>query len=410
MALSTLINGTMGFLKKYPDLVRSANAQSMTQYTKSTRSEPITMIDSKLANLDELPDLMMTLTSIFAAMYAQAFSIAINHTVGDIQVMSTLDKINPNRSKMEGMLALGSILSVEQLSLPDYSKGVVSQESIIDFKKIKISGDNNGAYGFAANGSNPHVTPRLDKDGNPMIDPVTKKPIYEKATSTGQSARADVEAIANFMSNMSTGLLFDVTVEADHRKVSIPISVRLLANRMPSSMIVSIFDAAVRNQTAKERYREWRSGGISFWNDVILCKDILRANRANLIKDNSGVFSEVLRRKSSNQITGAMSGNPSISQISNIIIVSDDTVEEFERLSNKKLKNSQVRNLIFNNTQTLILAVVNRTRETVTLHYHDISVPTVVTFKELKSKGGKGGAPDVMEILKAFQMGNGINL
>ena len=230
------------------------------------------------------------------------------------------------------------------------------------------------------------------------------------ARSNNVGSSTDVEAIANFMSNMSTGLLFDVKVEADNRKISIPISVRLLANKMSSSMITSILTAAVKNQTAKERYREWRSGGISFWNDVILCKDILKANRDNLIKDSSGMFSEVLRRKSSNQISGAASMNPSISQISNIIIVSDDTINEFERESNKKLKQPKTRDLIFNNTQTLILAVVNRTRETVTLHYHDINVPTVVTFKELKGKGGKGGAPDVMEILKAFQMGNGINL
>lgn len=414
MALKEIIGVVTGLLNKYPDLVRSAGANSMTQYTKSTRSEPITMIDSKLANLDELPDLMMTLTSIYAAMYAQSFSIAINHTIGDIKVLNTLDKINPNRSKMEGMLQLGSILSVEQLALPDYNKDVVSQEAVFDFKKhinvnkVNINGNDNGVYGALANGTGARTVPRLDKDGNQVV--INGEAQFDVAPPLGQGAKADVEAIANFMSNMSTGLLFDVTVEADHRKVSIPISVRLLANKMASDMIISIFDAAVRNQTAKERYREWRAGGITFWNDVILCKDILRANRDNLIKDSSGMFSEVLRRKSSNQITGAMSGNPSISQISNIIIVSDDTVTEFERVSNKKIKHPKVRDLIFNNTQTLILAVVNRTRETVTFHYHDINVPTVVTFKELKSKGGKSGAPDVMEILKAFQMGNGINL
>ena len=90
--------------------------------------------------------------------------------------------------------------------------------------------------------------------------------------------------------------------------------------------------------------------------------------------------------------------------------MSDETVASFERESGKKLKSPGVRDLIFNNTQTLVLAVVNRNRETVTLYYHDISVPTTVTFRDLKGTGGKGGAPDVMEIIKAFQMGNGINL
>lgn len=408
MSITAIISGIGGLLKKYPDTARSASASSMTQYTKSTRTEPLTMIDSRLSNLEELPDLMMTLTSIYAAMYAQSFSIAINHTVGDIQVAKTLDKINPNRSKMEGVLALASTLSVEQFKLPDYSSDTVSQEAGFDFKRIKVIDPNSPLTEFADNQGKGYV-PRRGKDGKHLKDKDSDEYLFD-ARSNNVGSSTDVEAIANFMSNMSTGLLFDVKVEADNRKISIPISVRLLANKMSSSMITSILTAAVKNQTAKERYREWRSGGISFWNDVILCKDILKANRDNLIKDSSGMFSEVLRRKSSNQISGAASMNPSISQISNIIIVSDDTINEFERESNKKLKQPKTRDLIFNNTQTLILAVVNRTRETVTLHYHDINVPTVVTFKELKGKGGKGGAPDVMEILKAFQMGNGINL
>lgn len=414
--LSILINSTLGFLKKHPDVVRSMNTSSMTQYTKSTRSEPITMIDQNIANLEEMPDLMATLTSIYAAMYAQSFSIAINHEIGDVKVLQTLDKINPNRSKMEGVLALAGGLSLEQLSLPDYTKDIVSNESVISFEAVKVKNDKTSWHSAAANVYDDVQQRRADKkngvkpkQGNGKAtaeDDDTEKPNKDRTESS-----TDIQAISQFMSNLSTGILFEVTVEADHRKVSIPISVRLLANRMPSQMLINLFTAAVRNQTAKERFREWRSGGINLWSDVILCRDILKTYRTNLIKDSSGMFNEVLRRKASNQVAGAISGNPSISQISNIVIVSTETMETFERESSKKLNQGNTRDLIFNNTQTLILAVVNRTRETVTLHYHDISVPTTVTFKELKSSGGKsGGGPDVMEILKAYQMGNGINL
>ena len=410
--LNTLIAGTIELLQKYPKLARSAASNSMTQYTKSTRSEPITMIDTTLSSMEELPDLMMTLTSIYAAMYAQSFSIAINQEIGDIKVLQTLDQINPNRSKMEGVLALASGFSVGaesmQLKLPDYRNPTVSTESVISFEangpKVSTTEKNRGVHGALTYGVNigKWVTTKNedDEEVNTLVEPE-----FDKVSHS-----ADIDAVSKFMSNMSTGILFEVSVDANGRSVKIPISVRLLANKMASDIMVSLFTAAVKNRTAKERYREWRAGGLSFWNDVILCKDILRENRKNLIKDSTGMFSEVLRRKSSNQIVGALSGNPSISQISNILIVSDDTVNQFERESGKKIKNSGTRDLIFNNTQTLILAVVNRTRETVTLYYHDISVPTTVTYRDLKSSGGKGGTPDVMEIIKAFQMGNGINL
>lgn len=379
---SETIGAVIGLLKKHPEVVRDMATSSMTQYTKSTRSEPIAMIDQNLINMTELPELMATLTSIYSAMYAQAFSIAINHEIGSVKVLRTLDKINPNRSKMEGVLALAAGLESNQLTLPDYvghQKDIVSQESVISFEKSAKA--------------------ELD-------DKETRR-----LAGLQRGSSVDTQAISQFMSNLSTGILFEVTVEAEGRKVAIPISVRILANKMPSQMLVSLFTASVKNQTAKERFREWRSGGISFWSDVILCRDILKDYRTNLMKDSSGMFNEVLRRKSSNQMAGAMSLNPSISQISNIVVVSSETIEVFERDSGKKLVQQATRNLIFNNTQTLVLAVVNRNRETVTLHYHDINVPTTVTFKELKNSGGKGGSgPDVMEILKAYQMGNGINL
>lgn len=412
--LDTLITGTLALLKKYPKAIRAASSNSMTQYTKSTRSEPITMIDTTLSSMEQLPDLMMTLTSIYAAMYAQSFSIAINQEIGDVKVLQTLDQINPNRSKMEGVLALASGLSYSpessSLLLPDYKNIGSTSTSSITFEAIEVPPSNRNIHGLLANKHDTYEY-ELDKNGERVLDDEGNyKKTTNEANPTTPSSKADVEAITKFMSNLSTGILFEVTVEADHRKVSIPISVRLLANKMSADIMISLFTAAVKNRTAKERYREWRAGGLSLWNDVILCKDILRENRKNLIKDSSGMFSEVLRRKSTNQIVGALSGNPSISQISNILIVSTETMDMFERETSKKIKNPATRDLIFNNTQTLILAVVNRNRETVTLYYHDISVPTTVTFRDLKGSGGKGGAPDVMEIIKAFQMGNGINL
>lgn len=397
--LSELIHSTLGFLKKYPELVRSMNAKSMTQYTKSTRSEPITMIDSSVASMTEMSDLMATLTSIYAAMYAQSFSIAINHEIGDIKVLQTLDKINPNRSKMEGVLSLAAGLESNTISLPDYVNQIKTPDAVISFEKDTRYdvGDANDSWQSAAKN-----TLKTVADGERRYGP--------NAAAT-KSGGAKTESITKFMANLTTGIMFEVTVNAENgRKVDIPITVRLLANKMPSNTLISLFSAAVRNQTAKERYREWRAGGLSFWNDVVLCKDILRENRTNLIKDSSGMFSEVLRRKSSNQIAGALSGNPSISQISNIVIVSSETIDLFEREANKKISQDRTRDLIFNNTQTLILAVVNRTRETVTLYYHDITVPTTVTFRELKKSGGDGRGPDIMEILKAYQMGNGVNL
>lgn len=253
----------------------------------------------------------------------------------------------------------------------------------------------NGGIGFGA---------KVEYDSGPNVINVNKnKGKDEFGVKT--------EAITKFNQNLTTGILFDVSVSANGTTLNVPLSVRLLANEMRQDNVLSILKAAVVNKTAKERYREWRAGGLSFWSDIVLCRDILKEQRKNLIKDQTGIYNEVIKRRNNNKLAGIFSGDPSISNISNILVVSTETIARFETETFKKLKDAKVRDTIFNNTNVMVLAVVDAYKEVVTLYYHSISVPTIVTFRDLKSYTKKQGL-DPMEVLRSFQMGgmNGIRL
>lgn len=398
--LSDIINTAVKMLKDRVSGIdkHALTSDSLIEYTRSTRTEPITMIDHTIINQPELSDLMATLTTIYAAMYSQAFSIAINHEIGSIKALKALDKINPNRGVVKPLLGLES----HSLLLPDYrniennykATNKISMEGNFSFNG-GVAVSPNGGIGFGA---------KAEYDSGPNVINVNKnKGKDEFGVKT--------EAITKFNQNLTTGILFDVSVSANGTTLNVPLSVRLLANEMRQDNVLSILKAAVVNKTAKERYREWRAGGLSFWSDIVLCRDILKEQRKNLIKDQTGIYNEVIKRRNNNKLAGIFSGDPSISNISNILVVSTETIARFETETFKKLKDAKVRDTIFNNTNVMVLAVVDAYKEVVTLYYHSISVPTIVTFRDLKSYTKKQGL-DPMEVLRSFQMGgmNGIRL
>lgn len=374
-------------IKKFIPVPSKVFNKSISQYGRSLRSEPIAMIDQDLRMLPELEDIMKTATSVYAAMYSQAFSIGINETIGDIKVLKHLDALNPDRRVIDSVatsaMAFAGIES-HQLKLPDYSNKASFN------KKPTIS---------------------LEAPDPEVVKPVNTKVVHYEPVNRPKPSRAsnhgDTDVIASFSSNLSTGLLFNVTVATDKRKVDFPIQVRLMANLIPSANIISLLSAASRNMTAKERWREWRAGGIEFWNDVVLCKDLLKEKRNNILKDKTGLFKEVASRATRNNSSGWLSLNPSISQISNIVVVSKRSIEEFETSTGKKLKDVRTRDVIFNNSQILMMIVVDDEYETATFYYHDVTVPTTATLRSLKSVNKKGGV-DMMEIMRTMQMGNGI--
>lgn len=397
--LSDIIDSAVKMIKDRVSNIdkHALTSDSLIEYTRSTRTEPITMIDHTIIKQPELSDLMATLTTIYAAMYSQAFSIAINHEIGSIRALKALDKINPNRSTSKAFPGLES----HSLTLPNYrniEKNYKTTNKITMESNLSVKG---GA----------RISHTGDIDIAAKLNYNDDADVANAKENDKHGAKVSTDAITKFNQNLSTGILFDVSVTANGASLSVPLSVRLLANEMEQANVMSILKAAVVNKTAKERYREWRAGGLSFWSDIVLCRDILKEQRKNLIKDQTGIYNEVIKRRSNNKLAGFFSGNPSISNISNILVVKAETITQFETETFKKLKDPKVRDTIFNNTNVMILAVVDADREIVTLYYHSITVPTIVTFRDLKSYNKKQGL-DPMEVLRSFQMGgmNGIRL
>ena len=110
------------------------NADSIVEYTRITRCEPIGMIDHTITLNPVIPDLMSTLTHVYAVMYSQAFSLSINARINGIDVIKTLSKINPNRNLKSSTFGLES----HSLRLPTYNRNISTESYLPEKNKTGI--------------------------------------------------------------------------------------------------------------------------------------------------------------------------------------------------------------------------------------------------------------------------------
>jgi hypothetical protein len=216
----------------------------------------------------------------------------------------------------------------------------------------------------------------------------------------------DLNKFVNEAVNLSTGKLIEVTLEDGNKKATFPIMVRVISTIVASGTLVHILaDGSRWFATAKERYHAWRAGQLEFIRDLILCQDLIDEHRKALLQDKTGVYREILDRRSSNAAASFLSGNPSIATASNILILSAQTAKQVESEIGGRFNDKRVRDRMFDKTYVMLMVVVDVEWEQVTIYHRGIATPTELSLRELKV-ASKDTGPRIDEILKAYQLGN----
>lgn len=349
------------------DLLRSARSSSLVDYTKATRSEPITIVDEGLIVLDQMSDVMQSITSIYAGYYLQAIAISVN--VGKIDVVRLLEKVNPARDPLEAggwLLEMG--VSSESYK---YTMRLPGKDARLGRTSLEALSDN------------------YDLDEN-MPDNIgmSDKGIDLLATS----------------SNLSTGKMFNVEINSEGNTASIPVSVRLIVRPIDSGTISNILSHAQKDNSIKERFYGIKSGRLHFVKDGMFCRDLIREHRKTLVNDRSGVYADIVSRANKNRLSGFLALNPSVATCSNIAVISSATAKNLESIIGGKLKNPALRARMFDNTYLMILVVVDPDYGMVRFYYDGISTYTELSFKDVKNIS-KNGSMDVSEVLRTLQLG-----
>ncbi len=358
-AIQTSAASTLGLVN---DVVKT---DSLVSFTQGGRVEPIVVVDEACLAIEITTDVIQALQAIFTGYYLQAISYTAE--IDGVSVLGMLDQFNPNRDPVGHVLNKAAMESFQH-RLPDYSDTATRWGAAMESRDDGQSSD-----GLS-------VTNKND------IDKLTKE-----------------------AANLSVGRLVNVTIKKNDKTITVPVSIRLMANLTDSESMTHILSIGSVDNSVKERFHGYMSGRLDFWNDIIMANDIIETHRKNLMKDKSGIYAEIMDRRAKNAASAALTRKMSVATASNMVVVTKSTLEATEAKLGGEFKNYKFRERIFNETYMMIMAVIDQQWQTVTFYTRGISLPTTLSFREVK-QSNKGSGPDIFSIFKALEQGAAVRL
>lgn len=342
---------------------------SLVRLTKVLRVEPFCIVDKTLRQHPDIVPTMKVLNTLFAAYFSQGFQLIQN--VGRIDVVGTLDQLNPNRD-------LGS----------NASKFVGKQvtEYVLDRQSYRD--------GLPRPGMNPDTAQRSGYVFNAEDD---ERPVE------GNNVVDARKSIMDDMVNLSVGKMLDIEFNDGEHKAVFTLAIRLLASSIQRDLMVSTLALGAKDNSLKERWYLYRDGSISM-RELLTMKDLIAEHRNNLINDQSGFYSAVVSRRNKNTWSAILSGKPSLAEASTIAILDGNTAKMLEIKVGGKLDNFALRQRIFEETSLMLMAVIDQDYDMLTIYHDSIAEPTELSMSAVRT-ASKNNNVDVLKMLQAFKQG-----
>lgn len=374
MQASDFLTG-MQLLGRIPDLVQRSSASSLSEYVSEARVEPPVLVDRRASSLPYISDVMHMANSLYASYYLQAWSLSID--VGNVNVRQVLNSLNDRRKPLAdvGRLAqvagAGAIASMASRTLTE-----------ADFQ-----------YGL----------PSLEAD-----DKSRAETFAEVMSDSAMSSRDGRNSITE-AGNLAVGRVLEVNVRSAGQETTVPVTVRLDVSLVDPEQLTHILTIGTDDKSAKARWHGWRSGRLEFIRDVILQQDLIDKHKNTLMKDTSGYYKEMIRKRKNNRLSAILSLNPTVAAAATIVVLTADTLRKVESEYGAKMDDVKTRQRLFQETYTTLMIVIDPEWEQVDIYHRGIDRPTELSVRDLKS-ATKGSGPDVTEIMKAYQMGRTVTL
>lgn len=347
---------------------------SLADISKIARVEPITLISSNLTGTKELYNILHGVLNIYAAFYLQAVHI-LSAQLSDVRILKILDKTNPDRD-MKTLLTSGytayESLNVKTLSLENSKY------------KLPMIGSEKPSFSMES---------IFDED---------------KANTLGNSTQK-LETFEKLGSAVGKVMEVKFTVRGNDSKISdditIPVVVKLDNMVIPADVIDQILTANADEITLGSRFKDAISGRIGFIKDFILCSDLIKTQKKTMIKDPTGYYNQLMKRINNSRMYSALSGNISLAGVSSIVVISEEDESFIQKQIGGKLTNEHTREIIFNNTSAMMIVVVDKEWERVSIYVKDIDGFSQNSFDAFKSMSDKGNN-NIADIIKAFSLNN----
>lgn len=353
---------------------------SLADISKIARIEPITLISSNLSGTKELYEILHGVLNIYAAYYLQAVHI-LSAQLSDVRILKILDKTNPDRD-LKTLLTSG-YTAYESLGSHSQNVKTLSLENC-KFKLPMLNSDKRSV-------SMESIFDGVDEYAdNVLTSSMSKLDTFEKL---GAAVGKVIELKFNVRNEDSKAV----------DTVTIPIVVKLDNMVIPSEVIDRVITSNTDEITLGSRFKDAISGRISFIKDFLFTSDLIKAQKKTMIKDPTGYYTQMLKRVNNSRLYSALSGNISLAGISSIVVLSGEDEQEVQKLIGGKLSNQKTREIVFNNTSAMMIVVVDKEWERVSIYVRDIDGFSQNSFSDFKGMASRDGN-NIGDVLKAFQL------
>jgi len=353
---------------------------SLADISKIARIEPITLISSNLSGTKELYEILHGVLNIYAAYYLQAVHI-LSAQLSDVRILKILDKTNPDRD-LKTLLTSG-YTAYESLGSHSQNVKTLSLENC-KFKLPMLDSDKQSV-------SMESIFDGIDENAdNVLTSSMNKLDTFEKL---GAAVGKVIELKFNVRNEDSKAV----------DTVTIPIVVKLDNMIIPSEVIDRVITSNTDEITLGSRFKDAISGRISFIKDFLFTSDLIKAQKKTMIKDPTGYYTQMLKRVNNSRLYSALSGNISLAGISSIVVLSGEDEQEVQKLIGGKLSNQKTREIVFNNTSAMMIVVVDKEWERVSIYVRDIDGFSQNSFSDFKGMASRDGN-NIGDVLKAFQL------
>ena len=216
--------------------------------------------------------------------------------------------------------------------------------------------------------------------------------------------------------NLALGKIIEINIDTpDGNRVTIPVSVRFLNTIVSPRVVNSILTKNSEDITFTERFEQWRAGRISFWKDLVLAQDLIKARQKALLEDENSVLMNLEDRKRRGvlmtvikSVQKLINGNGGVGGFSagsrsNLLTITKNDQIATEGRTGQRFSDQKYMKRLQDELGLICLTVVDTDKDRVTFYLYGSDAPTTVTTRELKNREKKG--QDIMEMVKLLSSG-----
>lgn len=422
------------FLSKLNDDFHDT-ADSLPEYLGSTRNDFLTLVESDVADMPECKDILGIANTLVASYYLAAFTLHVG--IPGVDIRGELDKFSVERSPIKTAIKValgigiayfagkkmkgfgresytgtlgapgdyGKILALESYSsktVDELYEEIEKREKRLDERERKMKDMNDRMMRQREKDEIKREREKLQKEKD---EHQANLDSANEGTTSVSYGKQDMAKHLVEGGDLATGKAFDVTIERNGNKMPLTLNVSLAVVVADKASMKTILGVADYEYSFENRTMLASAGARSWIRDIALNRDLIDQMRKNRRADKTGFYKTVVTARNKNWLSGLISGNISVNNASSIIICTQETADEVEPILGGPISDFDVRQRLFKDTLTMLIFVVDKRWETVTIYHRGLNRATELDFRSIgRSKGGN--KMDVDEIIRAYQAGS----